>query len=95
MNELFSLSILDTHGQEQNSLLMKKLHQCSILFDFDDPMMDIKSKEVKRLALNEIIEFLGNPKTLLPESAYHEIIRMVRWIFKHNTSYMIHHEHLW
>lgn len=69
---------LDASAQEQHSLLVKKLNQCSIVFDFDDPVVDIKSKEVKRSALNEVIEFIGNPRTSVPENLYYDIIKMVR-----------------
>lgn len=44
-------------------------------------MIDIKSKEVKRSALNEVIEYIGNPRSTLPENLYADIVRMVRGCF--------------
>ena len=70
--------MVDASGVEQQALIVKKLNQCSLLFNFDDPVVDIKSKEVKRSALNEIIEFIGNPRTQIPEALYPDIIKMVR-----------------
>ena len=37
----------------RQELFMQKLDQCNIIFDFNDPSADMKSKEIKRLALHE------------------------------------------
>lgn len=68
----------DASAAEKPSLFMKKIDQACFVFDFDDPMSDIKSKEIKRAALNEIVEHITTAKGALTEPVYSELIRMVR-----------------
>ena len=57
---------------------VKKLKQCCVRYDFSDLLADIKSKEIKRACLNELIEQLNMPKTgCLTEPVYPELIVMV------------------
>ena len=46
-------------------------------FDFYDPLSDIKSKEVKRACLNELIEYINGNKGVLTDAIYPEIVKMV------------------
>ena len=69
----------DASAAEKPSLFMKKIDQACFVFDFDDPMSDIKSKEIKRAALNEIVEHITTAKGALTEPVYSELIRMVSW----------------
>lgn len=55
-----------------------KLRQCCVLFDFSEPLSDLKWKEVKRAALHEMVEYLSNNNGVLTESIYPEAIEMVR-----------------
>ena len=56
---------------------MRKLEQCCYIFDFADPMSDVKAKEIKRAALNEILDYVSTGRGVLSEPVYPEIIRMV------------------
>lgn len=48
------------------------------MFDFaSDPLSDLKYKEIKRAALNEIIEHVTINKGVITESIYPEAIHMV------------------
>jgi serine/threonine-protein phosphatase 2A regulatory subunit B' len=49
-----------------------------VIFDFYDPVSQLKSKEVKRAALNELIDHITTAKGVLTEPVYPEVIRMVR-----------------
>ena len=62
---------------EQQDLFIKKLKQCCIVFDFMDPVTDLKSKEIKRACLNEIVDYISVTKSCLGEPVYPEIIAMV------------------
>ena len=42
-----------------------------------DPVTDLKSKEIKRACLNEIIDYISVTKSCLSEAVYPEIIAMV------------------
>lgn len=42
-----------------------------------DPVADLKSKEVKRACLNEVVDFITANKGVLTELLYPEIVKMV------------------
>ncbi len=44
-----------------------------------DPVTDLKSKEIKRACLNEIVDYIGVTKGCLSEAVYPEIIAMVSY----------------
>ncbi|XP_036298541.1 serine/threonine-protein phosphatase 2A 56 kDa regulatory subunit alpha isoform isoform X5 [Pipistrellus kuhlii] len=46
----------DATSNEQQELFCQKLQQCCVLFDFMDSVSDLKSKEIKRATLNELVE---------------------------------------
>jgi len=71
--------IKDAPVHEQQDLFIKKLKQCCIVFDFMDPVTDLKSKEIKRACLNEIVDYISVTKSCLNESVYPEIIAMVSY----------------
>lgn len=48
------------------------------MFDFAmDPLSDLKFKEVKRAALNEIVDFITHNKGVITDPIYLEMERMV------------------
>lgn len=67
----------DTAPQEQQDLFIKKLLQCCNIFNFMDPVREVKSKEIKRACLNELIEYVTAIRGVLTEPVYPEIIKMV------------------
>jgi len=69
--------IKDAPLQDQQELFIKKLRQCGIVFDFMDPVSDLKSKEIKRACLNEVVDYISVTKGCLFEGTYPEIIQMV------------------
>ena len=72
-------SIKDAPVQEQQELFIQKLKQCCVIFDFMDPVADLKSKEVKRACLNELVDYISVTKSCLSEPVYPEIIAMVSY----------------
>lgn len=64
-------------ASELHDLLSRKLAQCGVMFDFLDCVADLKGKEVKRAALNELVECVGSTRGVLIEPVYPDIIRMV------------------
>ena len=48
-----------------------------MLFDFSDPAAELKSKEVKRAALNELIDHVTTSNGIITEPAYPEVVKMV------------------
>ncbi|XP_030245135.1 serine/threonine-protein phosphatase 2A 56 kDa regulatory subunit gamma isoform isoform X1 [Drosophila navojoa] len=76
--ELTPLSTLNekTPAQEREELFLQKLRQCCTLFDFSEPLSDLKWKEVKRAALHEMVEYLSNQNGVITENIYPEAINM-------------------
>uniref|UniRef100_A0A1I7XNY3 Serine/threonine protein phosphatase 2A regulatory subunit n=1 Tax=Heterorhabditis bacteriophora TaxID=37862 RepID=A0A1I7XNY3_HETBA len=72
-----NLTIIDTPINEQPALVVQKLVQCQKIFDFYDPVAQLKSKEIKRAALNELIDHVTSTKGAIVESIYPEVIKMV------------------
>lgn len=70
--------VADTPSSEQEELFKQKLRQCCVLFDFvSDPLSDIKWKEVKRDALQEMVEYVTTQKNVITEAIYPEAVHMV------------------
>jgi len=57
--------------------MIRKLRQCSVPFDFMDPMAELKGKEIKRDTLNELVDYISTSRGVLTENMYPEIIKMV------------------
>jgi serine/threonine-protein phosphatase 2A regulatory subunit B' len=88
------LKTKETDANEREELFIKKIRQCCVLFDFTEPLDDLKWKEVKRSALQEMVEYINNNNGVLSEAVYPEIIQMVSMfaMFKINALKMIRNE---
>ncbi|CAM4774156.1 unnamed protein product [Rotaria magnacalcarata] len=76
--ELEALPLLkETTADQQEKLFVAKLKQCCVIFDFADCVSDLKSKEIKRACLNEIVDYITVTRNCLTENAYPEVITMV------------------
>lgn len=75
---LFVILSVDCSSMEQEELFIRKLRQCCVSFDFMDPVADMKGKEIKRAALNDLSTYITHGRGVLTEAVYSEIIRMVR-----------------
>ncbi|CAF3240131.1 unnamed protein product, partial [Rotaria sp. Silwood2] len=62
---------------QQEKLFIEKLRQCCVLFDFSDCVSDLKSKEIKRACLNEIVDYITVTKSCLTENVYPELVTMI------------------
>uniref|UniRef100_A0A8C4EUB9 Protein phosphatase 2, regulatory subunit B', alpha isoform n=1 Tax=Dicentrarchus labrax TaxID=13489 RepID=A0A8C4EUB9_DICLA len=75
---LFSFGVIpDAPSTEQQELFTQKLQQCCMLFDFLDSVTDLKSKEIKRATLNELVDYVSTNRGVLVETAYPEITDMI------------------
>lgn len=73
---------LDADASEREELFIKKIRQCCVLFDFTEPLDDLKWKEVKRSALQEMVEYINNNNNnIFTESVYPEMVQMVSLFF--------------
>lgn len=75
---LFSIDTTEvTTPAEREELFIQKLRQCCVLFDFSEPLSDLKWKEVKRTALHEMVEYLTKENGVITEKIYPEAVTMV------------------
>ena len=47
----------ETPPSERPQLFVRKLHQCHVLFDFNDASSDLKGKQIKAQTLHEMLEY--------------------------------------
>lgn len=70
-------ALKDASPSEREKLFIEKIQQCCTIFDFAaDPLSDLKYKEVKRQALNEMVEYITTNRGVITEPVYEEIIKM-------------------
>ncbi|OAA66837.1 serine/threonine-protein phosphatase 2a [Niveomyces insectorum RCEF 264] len=60
----------------RQDLFMQKIDQCNVIFDFNDASSDMKSKEVKRLALHELLDYVANNRQVITEPMYPRVVDM-------------------
>ncbi|KAL0465606.1 phosphatase 2A regulatory B subunit domain-containing protein [Neurospora intermedia] len=65
--------VAPNHRQD---LFMKKIEQCNVIFDFNDASADMKSKEIKRLALHELLDYVANNRQVITEPMYPRVVEM-------------------
>ncbi|ORY49638.1 protein phosphatase 2A regulatory B subunit [Neocallimastix californiae] len=66
----------DVDASDQEELFIKKIQQCNVIFDFNDPQSNLKGKEIKSQTLLELVEYITYNRNVITEAAYPEIIRM-------------------
>lgn len=67
----------DVPNSEKQSLLVKKLNLCCVVFDFTDPTKHLKEKEIKRQTLLEVVDYLTSANGKFSETVMQEGIKMV------------------
>lgn len=70
-------NFIETVASEREELFIQKIRQCCTLFDFSEPLSDLKWKEVKRAALHEMVQYISNQNDVITEAIYPEAINMV------------------
>ncbi|KAL7309402.1 serine/threonine-protein phosphatase 2A 56 kDa regulatory subunit delta isoform [Mucor circinelloides] len=61
---------------KRTELFLKKLAQCQVLFDFSDPSSDLNGKEIKRQALQDMLEYVATTKGALTDAVYPDVAKM-------------------
>ncbi len=70
----------ETSATERPQLFIKKLHQCAVLFDFNDANAELKGKQIKTQTLHEMLEYITSQRGVITENVYPEVVKMVRLI---------------
>uniref|UniRef100_H2YUT4 Serine/threonine protein phosphatase 2A regulatory subunit n=1 Tax=Ciona savignyi TaxID=51511 RepID=H2YUT4_CIOSA len=70
-------ALKDAAPNDIESLFTRKLQQCCVVFDFiSDPLSDLKWKEIKRGALNEMVEYVTHNRGVITDPIYPEAVHM-------------------
>jgi serine/threonine-protein phosphatase 2A regulatory subunit B' len=72
------MCIIDVLPSQRQELFCRKLAQCTVLFDFEDPNSNLKSKDIKRQALQELTEYVATKRGVITDYIYPKAIKMVR-----------------
>lgn len=67
---------IDVAATERQDLFLKKLSQCTMIFDFTDALSELKGKEVKRQTLTELVEYISNNRGVITEPVYPDVLKM-------------------
>lgn len=67
----------DASAADREELFIQKIRQCCVLFDFvSDPLSDLKWKEVKRAALQEMVQYVTTQRGVITDAIYPEAVNM-------------------
>lgn len=78
------LFLSEVPPMQRHELFSLKLSQCQIMFDFNDPAKDLKGKEIKRQALQDLLEYVATTRRVITDTIYPDVIRMVNMhTYKH------------
>ncbi|EKM55556.1 uncharacterized protein PHACADRAFT_121127 [Phanerochaete carnosa HHB-10118-sp] len=67
---------METPPAERPQLFVKKLHQCAVLFDFNDTNSELKGKQIKTQTLHELLEYITTQRGAITENIYPEVVKM-------------------
>ncbi|CAL9163035.1 unnamed protein product [Musa hybrid cultivar] len=70
-------SFKDVPNSEKQSLFMRKMDLCCVVFDFTDPSKNLKEKDIKRQTLLELVDYVTSSSGKFPENVMQEIAKMV------------------
>ncbi|KAJ8767903.1 hypothetical protein K2173_020843 [Erythroxylum novogranatense] len=70
-------SFKDVPNSERQSLFIKKVNMCCVIFDFSDPTKYLKEKDVKRQTLVELVDYVSAVNGKFSETIMQEIVKMV------------------
>uniref|UniRef100_A0A6N2MTL4 Serine/threonine protein phosphatase 2A regulatory subunit n=1 Tax=Salix viminalis TaxID=40686 RepID=A0A6N2MTL4_SALVM len=67
----------DVPSSEKQNLFIRKLNLCCVVFDFTEPMKNLKEKEIKRQTLQDLVEYVTSVSGKFSETAVQEVMKMV------------------
>ncbi|KAG7092323.1 Serine/threonine-protein phosphatase 2A 56 kDa regulatory subunit delta isoform [Marasmius oreades] len=66
----------ETPPSDRPQLFVKKLHQCRVLFDFNDASSEMKGKQIKTQTLHEMLEYITSQRGVITDNVYPEVVNM-------------------
>ncbi|KAI9076047.1 hypothetical protein K1719_041981 [Acacia pycnantha] len=70
-------SFRDVPNSEKQNMFIRKLQMCCVVFDFSDPMKNLKEKDIKRQTLVELVDYISAASGKFTENMMQEIVKMV------------------
>ncbi|KAK7829728.1 serine/threonine protein phosphatase 2a 59 kda regulatory subunit b' gamma isoform [Quercus suber] len=70
-------SFRDVSSSEKQSLFIRKLNMCCVVFDFNDSAKNLKEKDVKRQTLLDLVDYITSVTSKFNEVAMQAITKMV------------------
>ncbi|EOY00804.1 hypothetical protein QUC31_014104 [Theobroma cacao] len=67
----------DVPSSEKQNLFLRKLSLCCIVFDFTDPMKNLKEKDIKRQTLLELVDYVSSANGKFAETVMQEAVKMM------------------
>ncbi|GAA5833911.1 hypothetical protein JCM11251_006008 [Rhodosporidiobolus azoricus] len=61
---------------ERHELFLQKLHQCAVVFDFNDAAAELGSKQIKSQTLAEMLDWITTQRGVITENVYPEVVNM-------------------
>ncbi|PKI84208.1 hypothetical protein MVES_002147 [Malassezia vespertilionis] len=69
-------SFAEVPPSERTELFVRKLRQCSVVFDFNDASRELPGKHIKAQALQDMFEYITTQRGAIPEPVYPEMVHM-------------------
>ncbi|KAI0670273.1 protein phosphatase PP2A0 B subunit gamma isoform [Trametes maxima] len=69
-------SFNETPLGDRPQLFIRKLHQCAVVFDFNDANAELKGKQIKTQTLHEMLEYIMTQRGVITENVYPEVVKM-------------------
>lgn len=67
----------DVPVSERQQLFYRKCRVCCYMFDFTDTLKSVREKEIKRLNLGELVDYVQSGSSKITEANQEEMIRMI------------------
>lgn len=67
----------DVPSSEKQSLFIRKLNLCCVVFDFSDSSKHVNEKEIKRKMLVELVDYVASVNGKFSETVIQEVVKMV------------------
>ncbi|EST05165.1 Protein phosphatase 2A, regulatory B subunit, B56 [Kalmanozyma brasiliensis GHG001] len=61
---------------DRPELFVRKLRQCSVVFDFNDASQDMDGKQTKAAALHEMLDYITTNRKVITDEIYPEVVAM-------------------
>lgn len=77
LNFVIVPSCAEVRPEERTDLFIRKLQQCSVIYDFNDASADLQEKHTKAQTLHEMLNYITEGRGVITEAIYPEVVSMV------------------